>query len=77
MQHVVRHACMSAHLQAAAVWRQVPFFQLALICCFSLLSLALSAVYNLDEADVEGQRKRFDLYDEAGAAACAAAALSV
>lgn len=22
------------------------------------------AVYNLDEADVEGQRKRFDLYDE-------------
>ena len=25
------------------------------------------AVYNLDEADVEGQRKRFDLYDEVGA----------
>ncbi len=27
------------------------------VCCL--------AVYNLDEADVEGQRKRFDLYDEA------------
>lgn len=30
----------------------------------SNLLIRFAAVYNLDEADVEGQRKRFDLYDE-------------